>query len=392
MFVNQLKNTQGTEIHVVKHSDKTTPFMMPKTYNKPRSAITWRNMNKEEESIKESIIEYEALWDSMLKCQCGVRWKPSVKEFVINAPEEVFKMCDKLERGKWRNGTPKPIKITYPKKRDGLSISFTDRVYQRSINDNVLYPEMTKHFIFDNCACQTGKGPDFARRRLKEKLWNFYCHHGTNGYVLQIDIKEYFKHISHSLVMDKFNKYVPKHICDMISDVLDKQHICGEDGYNPGSQMVQIAGLSVLNDVDHFVKEKLHIKCYIRYNDDFLIIHESKEYLKNCLEQIRRKLESYGFTLHDKKTAIRKLSNGFTFLGFNYRVTETGKIIMLLNSDNIKHQRKKLRRMVNKCKRGEMSKEKVDESFNGWKEFASKGNSYKLIQRMDKYYALLWRS
>ena len=53
-----------------------------------------------EESIKESIIGYEALWNSMLKCQCGVRWKPSVKDFVINAPEEVFKMHYKLEHGK----------------------------------------------------------------------------------------------------------------------------------------------------------------------------------------------------------------------------------------------------------------------------------------------------
>lgn len=328
----------------------------------------------------------------MLKCQRGVRWKPSVKSFVINAPEEVFRMHDKLEKGRWTNGTPKPIKITYPKKRDGLSIPFVDRVYQRSINDNVLYPEMIKHFVFDNCACQKGKGPDFARRRLNEKLWKFYCHNGINGYVLQIDIKEYFKHINHDLVMEKFSRHLPDYICEMVSDVLDKQHIHGKDGYNPGSQMVQIAALSVLNDLDHFVKERLHIKCYIRYNDDFLIIHESEEYLRECLSRIREILEGYGFTLNEKKTTIRKLAKGFTFLGFNYRITETGKNIMLLNSDNIKHQRKKLRRMVNKCKRGEMSKEKVEESFNGWKNFASNGNSYKLIQRMNQYYASLWRS
>lgn len=156
--------------------------------------------------------------------------------------------------------------------------------------------------------------------------------------------------------------------------------------------MVQIVALSVLNDVDHFIKEKLRIKCYIRYNDDFLLFHESEDYLKECLILVREILEGYWFILHEKKTAIRKLSDGFTFLGFNYRITETGKIVMLLNSDNIRHQRKKLRRMIEKCKRGEMTRDKVEESYNSWKNFASIGNSYKLIRRMDRYYTSLWRS
>lgn len=348
-------------------------------------------MNQEELSIDEQIIGYDALWESMLKCQRGVRWKPSVKEFIINGPEKVYRIHKELTDGTWENGTPRPIKITYPKQRDGLSISFDDRVYQRSINDNVLYPEITKHFIYDNCACQKGKGPDFARRRLKKHIWNFYANHKTNGCVLQIDIKEYFKHIDQSLTMEKFEKYLPSDICQRVSDILDKQHVTGRSGYNPGSQMVQIVALLVLDDVDHFIKEQLHIKQYLRYNDDFLLIHEDKNYLRTCLNKIKSILEDYGFTLNVKKTGIRKLSDGFRFLGFDYRITSTGKIIMTLNSDNIRHERKKLRRMVSKCKRGEMTREKVEESYHGWKEYANKGNSYKLIQRMDNYYASLWR-
>lgn len=326
----------------------------------------------------------------MLKCQKGVRWKPSVKDFIINAPDKVLKMNKALKSGKWKDGNPKPIKITYPKKRDGLSISFTDRVYQRSINDNVLYPEMIKHFIYDNCACQIGKGPDFARERLRKKFWNFYYKHGLNGYVLQIDIKEYFKNIKQEYVMETFRRYVPDEVCDMVDKVLEKQHVCGDDGYNPGSQMVQIAGISALNYIDHFIKEELRVKAYIRYNDDFLLIHEDKSYLEYCLSKIKSILESCGFTPHEKKTTIRKLNKGFKFLGFYYRPTDSGKLIMTLNSENVKHQRKKLVRMVNKCKRGEMPREKVEESYNGWKNFASKGNSYKLLKRMDEYYASLW--
>ena len=176
----------------------------------------------------------------------------------------------------------------------------------------------------------------------------------------------------------------------MTSDVLNGQY-SGNVGYNPGSQMVQIAGISLLNDLDHYIKEKLHIKHYIRYMDDFWILHEDKDYLEKSLNCISDKLSIIGLEVNQKKTHIKPLSKGFVFLGFTYRMTDTGKIIMTLNSENVKHERKKLYRLVQKCKRGETTKRKVDECYNSWKSFASEGNSKKLLQRMDKYYKSLWR-
>jgi len=86
----------------------------------------------------------------------------------------------------------------------------------------------------------------------------------------------------------------------------------------------------------------------------------------------------------------RKWQLMFTFLGFHYKITSTGKVIMTLNSDNVRHERQKLRRLVAKAKRGEITKAKADECYRSWKANASKGNSYKLLQRMDLYYKSLW--
>lgn len=340
---------------------------------------------------KEELISYDTLWESMMKCRSGVSWKPSVKQFCINAPVEILNMHTKLANGTWVNGRPKPILIAYPKKREGLSIRFPDRVFQRSINDNVLYPEMVKHFIYDNCACQKGKGPDFARDRLKKHLWNFYCNHGVDGYVLQIDITGYYPNMRHDVVKECFSRYIPSDVMQMIVDVLDQQYR-GDVGYNPGSQMVQIAGISVLNPIDHFIKERLGIKHYIRYMDDFFLLHEDRRYLEHCLNEIKRRLAEIGFSVSEKKTHIRKLSSGFTFLGFAYQVTDTGKVIMTLNSDSVRHERKKLYRLVNKVKSGCITKEKADECYRAWKAHASHGNSYKLLSRMDTYYDNLWRT
>ena len=124
--------------------------------------------------------------------------------------------------------------------------------------------------------------------------------------------------------------------------------------------------------------------------DDILIIHHNKEELEAILEEIKMQLDEIGFRVHEEKTHITPLSKGFLWLGFEYRITDTGKVIMTLNSANIKHERRKLRKLVKLAKEGRITKAKVDECYKSWKANASKGNSYKLIQRMDEYYAKLW--
>ena len=66
--------------------------------------------------------------------------------------------------------------------------------------------------------------------------------------------------------------------------------------------------------MDHFIKEQLRIKYYVRYQDDFLLFHESKDYLKYCLEQIKIFLEKEKLSLN-KKSRIFKSTNNFLFLG-----------------------------------------------------------------------------
>jgi hypothetical protein len=173
-------------------------------------------------------------------------------------------------------------------------------------------------------------------------------------------------------------------------NVLDGQYD-GETGYNPGSQMIQIAGIGILNAVDHFIKEVLHIEYYIRYMDDFILIHHDKSYLIECKARLAQMLMSLDCKFNTKKTGITRLSGGIEFLGFCFRVTKTGKVIMTINSNNVKHEHKKLAKLVALVKKGERTREKADECFEAWKNHAAKGNSYQLLKRMDKYYKDLWR-
>lgn len=338
-----------------------------------------------------SIIGFEALYQSMLKCRIGVGWKDSVASYVLNTLERTFILSKDLQSGTY---TPRPVvrfKVTSPKPRDIASVSFRDRVYQRSMNDNVVYPVMTKSFIYDNWAYQKGKGTDAARVRLKSFMRKHYIKHGTDGYVAQFDISGYYPHMSHAITEALFRKKLDKSVADMVCDVFRSQYD-GDRGYNPGSQLVQIAGISFLDALDHKIKELLHARLYLRYMDDFIIIHSDKRYLEECMDFIEFDLESVGMTLNAKKTRIYPLREGVGFLGFDFRLTETGKVVMTLKTDNVKRERRKLRRLVAKSRRGFLPKEKVDESYAAWKNHAGKGNTFKLIQRMDRFYEGLWNA
>lgn len=337
----------------------------------------------------DDIISFEALYKSMKKCQCGVMWKDSTIHFVHNAIEEVIKLHDQLEDGTYKPRSLHSFYVTSPKRREVMGVSFRDRVFQRSLNDNAIYPSIAKSLIYDNCACQKKKGTDFARGRLKCFLQKFYRRYGTDGYVLQCDIAGYYPNMRHDVVEKVFSKHLSPAVAEMAKKVLNWQYT-GEVGYLPGSQMIQIAGIVVLNEIDHYIKEQLHIKYYIRYMDDFILIHHDRDYLTECKIKIGRKLHELGFEFHPKKTKIYGITDGIKFLGFTHKLTSSGKVITLIIPKNVKNERKKLYRMVKKAKRGGLSRAKVDQCYQCWRNHASKGNTHNLLKRMDAYYRDLW--
>lgn len=334
----------------------------------------------------EEATSFSALYDAMWKCRRGKMWKASVANFVINGVQNVLKLADEIDSGKYEPKTPHVFNLYYPKKRECASQHIRDRVVQRSVNDNILYPKMTHSFIWDNTACQNGKGTTFAMDRLDRQLHRYYINNNNSneGWVLQCDLRQYYQHISHEDARQCFQKKLGDALTDTCMRWLDKQYP-GEVGYAPGSQMVQILGISLLDPFDHTVKERLRAKVYERCMDDFLIVSNDKAYLQNCLKIIEAAMKKLNMELHPKKTHIYKLKDGIKFLGFTFLLTDTGKVVRLIDPDNVHHERKKLYRMAQQVKRGEMTLRKFYECYNSWKAHAAKGNSYKLLQRMDKY-------
>ena len=339
---------------------------------------------------EDEIIGFEALYNSMRKCQKGVLWKGSVAHFVLNDMEELYKLSRQLKDGTYKARPVVKFTITKPKKREIISICFRDRVYQRSLNDNALYPAMTRSFINDNWACQSGKGTDYARERVKVFLHQMYRKHGTDFYIFQADIHGYYPNMRHDVTNQMIRERARPEIAERAVEVLDSQY-AGNVGYNPGSQMVQIAGISALDKIDHRMKEVLRVEKYGRYMDDTLMMDTSKEKLHRCKTEYERMLKEIGLEFNPKKTRIFPVKCGFTFLGFKFVLTDTGKVLMFVSPEKVKETRQILRKLVKLYRKGRMTRKDVDRCYyDGMRKHLCKGDSTKLIERTDKYYKRLW--
>ena len=131
-----------------------------------------------------------------------------------------------------------------------------------------------------------------------------------------------------------------------------------------------------LNELDYFVKHKLKAKCYVRYVDDFIILHTSKKQLETWKEQINLFLKNeLKLELHPEKSRIVSLLKGIDFVGFR-----NFYYFKLLRKRNIR----KMKYKINLFNKGKISYEKLFNSFQGWNAYAKWSNSYRLIDKMIK--------
>lgn len=330
----------------------------------------------------QELTNFENLYNSYQVSLRGKGKKRSAAKFNVMALEHVYVMKQQLLNHTYRISPYSEFIVKEPKTRVIKSGSFRDKVLQHCLCDYVMIPKMSKEFILDNYAGQIGKGTLFGLNRLSKNLLDFYSEHGCNGYILKCDITKFFYSINH----DVMKKLIRKHftdkdiqwLCDLFIDSVDG------DGLPLGNQSSQVFALIYLNGLDHYITEELGCKYYGRYMDDFYLLSDNKEYLKDCLIKIKQYLANLALTLNDK-TEIVQMSKGMRFLGFHTYLTEDGKVIRKLNGDNKRQIKKRLRKYVKLVKDDRMTRERFNEIFISWKNHASHGNCFKLIHEMDLF-------
>ena len=352
----------------------------------------FRAKNKEE-TMYETVSSYRKLYKSHTLCRRGKRNKDDVAAFDLNAGVSVLWLHKSLRNHTYEIGAYKQFMLSERGKLRRISAAkYHARVVQRSLHENVMSPIIHKSFIMENSASQKDKGVDYARNLLKRQLTDYYHKYGHEGIVtggiLVGDIHGYFPSIDHEIVDKLYARFpLDKETLDLIIKVHQStEYLYGKVGDPLGNEVSQTDGLLVLNPFDHIVKEKWHIPYYGRYMDDFYLIHPDMNYLKKLLAKVVEFLKNYGFELNEKKTKIIPIWQGFTYLGFKYRMSHTGKVYMRMKPQNLERHKQKIRKMGKMVEEGKMEFHTMYDSFVCHIGHMSKGDTYYLAQSRKKHF------
>ena len=323
---------------------------------------------------------FDKLLNAYKKCRLSKQHKKEVVNFEINLGLNLVNLSNLLLSKKYEVGGYKTFKIYEPKERKIEALYFKDRVVLMAFCTNILQPKLEKSLIYDNVACRKDKGTLFGLKRLEGFLRDYYKKNGNKGYFLKCDIKKYFQSINHKILVEKLQKTsLDEEDIYIINTIINSKNKETGVGLPIGNQTSQWFGLFYLNTLDRLIKEKLRIKYYVRYMDDMILVHQSKEYLKYCKEQIER-LASEELNLSlNSKTQISSLKNGIDFLGFRTILNQNGKIIRLLRQQAKIRMKHKLK-FLGKLKRaGVVNENFINVRLNAFKGHLAHANCNKFF-------------
>lgn len=199
--------------------------------------------------------------------------------------------------------------IYEPKERRIVSQSIHDKIINNLVSRYILYPSIVPCLISQNVASLKYKGTKEGLRLAN--LYHRKCKKYEKYYILKCDISKFFASIDKNILKSKLSKKIKdKDALNIVFKIIDSE----KQGLSIGNMSSQVLAIFYLNDFDHYVKEVLKIKYYVRYQDDFLLFHYNKNYLKFCLAKIKEFLNKENLQLN-KKTRLYNSNNNFLFLG-----------------------------------------------------------------------------
>lgn len=361
------------------------------------------------------INSFNSLYLAYKKTLKGKRKSTAALNYELNAVEKTLQLSERLQNRDYDFGPYFPFKVYEPKERLVLALDFQSKIVLHSLCDNLLVPVFFKRFITDNYAGQKGKGTHYGLDRLAENMRHYYFSRKqadnrarkaaglpyrdraewdyADGWVLKGDFSKFYYNINREICFNKAAETLKKAVDDaelldfslwLLKKVIDS---APNTGLPLGNQSSSPLALLYLDGLDHLIKDELGL-VYGRYMDDFYIISSDKAELKGILKLIQKYTAPLGVTLNGK-TQIFPLKNGIDFLGYHSYLTESGKVVRKVRAKSINNMRRKIRKYRAKVDRGEMTLEKVQQSYTSWLGHISHGNTYRLKQNTDAlFYAV----
>lgn len=265
---------------------------------------------KRKKNLYEDIYKLENIFNAFNEICKNTKNKRKVRNYKEYKCIYVTRVYNTLKNRNYVVGPYNVFTIYEPKERRIVSQNMHDKIINHLVSRYILYPSLMPCLINANVASRKGMGTKRGLELAKE--FHRICKIKYNNYyILKCDISKFFASIDHDVLKEKLKQKIKdKEALNIVFSIIDSD----ENGLSIGNMTSQVLAIFYLNDLDHFIKEVLKIKYYVRYQDDFLLFPPSKEYLKYCFEQIKLFLEKEKLKLNGK-SRIYTSNNHFIFLG-----------------------------------------------------------------------------
>lgn len=287
----------------------------------------------------------------------------AIFRFNLNLGTNICNIYNSLLNKFYRPLPYKLFLIFEPKARLVMSQTIFDKIVNHFVVKYYLIPYLDNKLIDCNVATRKEKGSAYAYKlienyineiRIKEPNKEIFC--------LKIDISKYFYNIDHNILIKKLEKdLVDSNVISLIKIIIDETNkpyinerisVLNKKfktdiryynvgvGLSIGAMTSQFLAIYYLNDIDHYIKEVLGFKYYIRYMDDFIILDTNREDLKKAFKILSVKISELYLKVNPKST-ITNLRNGISFLGYKYKVVNN-KFKIYYNKKTIRKINRKL--------------------------------------------------
>ncbi|MBA7539675.1 hypothetical protein ES705_31955 [subsurface metagenome] len=353
-------------------------------------------------------IPVDELFQAYITCRRYKRNTDNAFAFEVDYESNLVTLSEEINNGTYQPGKSIAFILNKPVKREIFAADFRDRVVHHLVI-NKLNPLFEKEFIYDSYACRVGKGTHFGIHRIDRFIRRCSQNYTRDCYILKLDVKGFFMHINKNILFDKLHAFIHEKYKGQDKDLIielcrkvifndpakkcivkgkrknwqglppDKSlfHSPENCGLPIGNLTSQVFANFYMSTFDHFVKHALGIRYYGRYVDDFVIVHNDKEYLKSLIQKIKNYLElNLRLTLHPDKIYLQHYTKGVKYLG---AVIKPGRIYITNRTvGNFYHALDKQNRIIRDHKPIEEEK----------KYFLSSMNSYLGIMKHYKTYRL----
>ena len=370
------------------------------TQSKSSRDATYRDTTRSENileklhNLKDRICDFENLMAAYRMASKGKRYRNEVLSFSMNLGENLLALQKELLTETYKVGHYREFYVQYPKPRLVMALGFKDRIVQWAVYRQV-NPYLDTHYIDQSYGCRVDKGTLKAAEKL------FYWMQeisrkpdAEEWFIVYGDVTKFFYRVSHDLAMAMYEELSDDQWFIWMMDTIINNHEtpfglplgvkpenCPKEmrlydiGMPIGNLTSQGTANFYLDKLDQYVKHTLHVHRYDRYMDDFALIVHGRDHAHEVFDQVSRFLTDNLRLTVSPKCRIQRATEPIEFCG--YVCTQHG---IRVRKKTTRHVKRSTRHLVKQTLKGEVKREKAEESITSYKGLFVHVNGYDLLR------------